>query len=295
LKHLAVLRREKLLSEWFDQKILAGGEIDKEVSLNLDGCDLFLPLVSPDFLSSNYCYETEMKRAMERHEAGTMRIVPLIVEPCDWKASPLQRFKALPRDGKPISEWTNANNAYLDIVTELRRLIEDRSASASGAPDEETTGSIKAPDRRKYRVKRDFDEIDEGDFRRSAFETIRDYFKVSSEEISSIEGIKARFGAMAGDAFTCTVVNRSRRQGTAHITVHAKSGRMALGDIIYSFQERAESNTANGSFSVAHDDYDLFFKSDAFGLRDKLDRLSPRDAAEELWQEFLEHAGISDD
>jgi TIR domain len=133
ITHLAMLRREGSIAEWFDQKILAGGEIDQEVSRQLDKCDLFLPLLTPDFLASNYCYETEMQRAIERHESGEMHIVPLVIEPCDWKASPLKRFKALPRDGKPVAEWTNKNNAYLDIVTELRRLICEDSATSGGA------------------------------------------------------------------------------------------------------------------------------------------------------------------
>lgn len=174
-----MLRRDGSLAEWIDQKILAGGDIDREVSRQLDKCDLFLPLVSPDFLASNYCYDTEMKRAMERHEAGTTRIVPIIIEPCDWKKSPLNRFKALPRDGKPVADWTNENNAYLDIVTELRRLIEETSAAEPVAKTEGETLRRSASSSRKYRVKRDFDEIDQKDYRKEAFEKIRDYFQAA--------------------------------------------------------------------------------------------------------------------
>ncbi|MCP3392344.1 hypothetical protein NLM27_26705 [Bradyrhizobium sp. CCGB12] len=32
--------------------------------------DIILLLVSADFLASDYCYDIEMTRAMERHEAG---------------------------------------------------------------------------------------------------------------------------------------------------------------------------------------------------------------------------------
>ena len=62
-----------------------------------------------------------MIRALEWHDAGEARIVPIIVEPCDWKNSPLNKLKVIPKDGKPINEWTNENAAYLNIVTELRR------------------------------------------------------------------------------------------------------------------------------------------------------------------------------
>ena len=121
--HLAMLRREGRIVEWLDRETLPGGAIDQEISEELDACDLFLPLVSPDYLASDYCYEWEMKRALERHNAGNVCVIPIIVEPCDWKASPLHRLKALPSDGKPVSEWTNQNNAFVDIVTELRRIL----------------------------------------------------------------------------------------------------------------------------------------------------------------------------
>ena len=78
-KHLVMLKRELSISEWFDQKILAGGDIDSEISKHLEECELFIPLVSVDFLASNYCYDREMRRAMERHEEGTMRVVPVII------------------------------------------------------------------------------------------------------------------------------------------------------------------------------------------------------------------------
>jgi hypothetical protein len=290
--HLAMLRREGMLADWVDQKILAGGEIDKEVSRQLDACDLFLPLVSPDFLNSNYCYDTEMKRAIERHESGAIRIVPIIIEPCDWKASPLKRFKALPRDGKPVAEWTNKNNAYLDVVTELRRLIEEMPSAEM--PGSNATGlAQRSGPGRKYRVKKDFDEIDKKDFRKRAFEKIHDYFAGAAAEINGVDGLKARLELLGSDGFTCTVVNRQKRNTAAHITVYSKGGRASLGDITYSFQEKAEPGTANGWFSVECDDYDLFLALNSLGSRREEKRLTPEDAAEALWEEFLEHAGIA--
>ena len=78
--HFAPLRREGLIEAWFDREILPGGEIDAEIAHELDACDLFLLLVSPDFLASDYCVEREMSRALERHEAGEARVIPIIVD-----------------------------------------------------------------------------------------------------------------------------------------------------------------------------------------------------------------------
>lgn len=140
-KHLAMLKREGAIVEWFDQKILPGGDIDEEVSAHLEECDLFLPLVSPDFLASQYCYDRELARALARHEEGTMRVLPVIVQPCDWKASPLAKLKALPKDGKPVADWTNENNAWLDVIGQLRRVTGEMSTARPDARDEASIGS----------------------------------------------------------------------------------------------------------------------------------------------------------
>lgn len=289
--HLAVLRREGQIDTWFDRNILAGGELDGEIAKQLEACNLFLLLVSPDFLASDYCYEREMGRALERHDASDARVVPLIVEPCDWRASPLRKLKALPRDGKPITDWTNQNNAFLDIVTELRRAVHHEEARQVPAA-QSVQPRTDAP---RYRVKREFDEIDRSDFRTQAFNSIRAYFESAAGEISQIEHLRARFVALGPLSFGCTLVNRAMDRGTAHITVHSRSGDIGLGDIYYSFNENAPPNTANGSFDIEADDYDLFLKMGPFDFVMAGEMVSPDQAAERLWAKFLEQAGVSYD
>jgi len=248
--HLAMLRREKKIDEWYDREILAGSDINEDITAQLETCNIFLALLSPDFLHSDYCYEREMQRAIERHEAGELRIIPIIIEPCDWKASPLQRFKALPKDGKPISEWTNENAAYLDIVAELRRIIQNE-LSAQKPMEYQFTSSTEESTSSKYRVRRDFDEIDRGDFSRAAFKEISDYFERSIAEIDQIDGLRGRFNETGPQSFTCTVVNKMLdNKVQAHITVRLSSGSGSFGDITYSFTENAPENIANGWFSV---------------------------------------------
>jgi hypothetical protein len=291
--HLSMLRREGKIEEWYDREILAGGDIDTEIATQFKVCELFLALMSPDFLASNYCYEKEMVRALQRHEEGTMRVIPIIIEPCDWQSSPLQRFKALPQDGKPVSDWTNKNNAFLDVVVQLRRVIDEtvtaKSARGSNAHSERSNPT------RTYRIRKEFDEIDKADFRAAAFQVIRDYFRASITEIDQIEGIRARFRDMSAQSFTCSVSNQGLSRGVAHLTVYAGSQRSGLGDIYYSYRENADPSTANGTFDIESDDYELFLKSHMGLMFGDDRRLSPQDAAEALWSEFLEQAWISSD
>jgi len=295
--HLANLQREGRIETWYDRNILAGDVLDDEINLELEAADLFLLLVSPDFIASDYCVEREMRRALERHDAGEARIVPIIVEPCDWAAMPqLRRLKAVPKDGNPISEWANANNAFLNVVQELRKIIDASDAEVTEPVVSQP--EVAGPSRRgvpRYRVQRDFDEIDRSEFRDQAFATIKDYFRRAIDEIEEIDGLRGRFVDRSATSFGSTVINRSRQQGTAHITVYCRHADFALGDIYYSFHENAAENTANGGFNVSSDEYEQFLVVTMSIYGNDPDRLSPDQAAEYLWDIFIEQAGITHD
>ncbi|WP_227272158.1 toll/interleukin-1 receptor domain-containing protein [Roseobacter weihaiensis] len=288
--HLANLHREGRVETWYDRDILAGDILDDEISRELEAADLFLLLVSPDFIASSYCVEREMQRALERHDAGEARVVPIVVEPCEWAATPqLSRLKAVPKDGNPISEWANANNAYLNVVREIRRIVDagETAAPASSAPATQWQGTP------PYRVQRDFDEIDRSDYRDAAFITIKAYFRRAIGEIDAVEGLRGRFVNRGETAFGSTVVNRGRQHGAAHITVQCRNAGFALGDIYFSFSESAADNKANGGFNVSSDAYEQFLIATTMMFGDEPDRLNPEQAAAYLWNRFIEQAGIT--
>ena len=125
-KHLAVLTRQGLLTAWTDRQILAG-IIDDHVDREWEAAELYLLLISASFINSKYCYEREFKRALERCRLGNAIIVPVILRECDWDIPELRQFKALPTDGKPVvsRHWHNEDEALADVVSGLRKLIED--------------------------------------------------------------------------------------------------------------------------------------------------------------------------
>lgn len=290
-KHMAMLQREGLVSTWYDRQIVPGSHVDQAITTQIDGADIFVAIVSPDYLASNYCYDREFARALERSERGELRIVSIIAEPCDWLSSPLQRFLALPKDGKPISEWTNANTAFLDIVNGLRRVVEEIARPTRDAP---RTESRTEPVRR-VRLKRDFDVIERRQFADLTFDTLKAYFEAASQEIAvASDEIRTSFDSMSQKSFTCTIVNRAKKTAQeASITVHNTKGRSAFHDINYVYQAFAGENTSNGGIRVASDDYDLFLSVEYFSHGSgEASKLSPRQAAEWLWNRFVEQAGV---
>jgi hypothetical protein len=95
---------------------------------------VILLLVSKSFLASEYCYSKEMTRAMERHANGEARVIPIILKPCDWTGTPFAKLQALPANAKPISTWSDADEAYMDVVTKLRRVLGKPPPNAGRAP-----------------------------------------------------------------------------------------------------------------------------------------------------------------
>ncbi|MGY3055662.1 hypothetical protein ACVWYG_003883 [Pedobacter sp. UYEF25] len=110
--HLAQIRRDGLITEWTDKEITVGANLDNSISSALASSQLFISLVSPDYIASQYCYEKEFKTAQKMQEEEKMIIVPIIVESCEWKATPFGKIKALPKDGRPVAEWTSPNSAF---------------------------------------------------------------------------------------------------------------------------------------------------------------------------------------
>jgi hypothetical protein len=123
--HLAMLKREGVISGWHDRRISAGQEWDGEINEHLSSAEIILLLVSADFLASNYCYDIEVKRVMERHEAHEARVLPVILRPCDWHSAPFGKVQALPKDAKPVTRWDDRDEAFLDIARGIRIVAEE--------------------------------------------------------------------------------------------------------------------------------------------------------------------------
>lgn len=143
-KHLSLLKRQGYISGWHDRAINAGQAWEHEIDSHLNSARIILLLVSPDFMASDYCYDIEVKRAMERHNAGEARVIPIILRPVDWHSALFGKLQALPRDGKPVRLWSNQDEAFLQITQGIRDVVQRlRSAtSPQNRPAESTTRQV---------------------------------------------------------------------------------------------------------------------------------------------------------
>lgn len=130
-KHLATLKRRDYINTWYDGKIEAGSEWKEEIDVALNNADIILLLISADFIASDYCYEIEMARAIERHEKGAAIVIPVLLHACDWEDTPFGRIQALPKNGKPITDrfWENPEKSLSLIAKAIKELVEHRVAA----------------------------------------------------------------------------------------------------------------------------------------------------------------------
>ena len=132
--HLSLLRREGLIKDWSDRRIIPGENWKREISDQLEAADLILLLISVDFLASDYVYDVEVKRAIQKNEEGSARIVPIVLRRVSWGSTPFAVFQALPRDARPVTSWRNRDEAWLDVIEGIRLICEElRHSSPTSA------------------------------------------------------------------------------------------------------------------------------------------------------------------
>ncbi|WP_320053790.1 TIR domain-containing protein [uncultured Acetobacteroides sp.] len=126
-KHLSGLKRKNYVNTWYDGKIDAGKEWEKEIDTNLSKADIVLLLISADFIASDYCYDVEMTKAISRHEKGDAVIIPIILNPCDWSDLPFSKIQGLPQNGKPITSthWENSEIALNEVAKSIKDIVEN--------------------------------------------------------------------------------------------------------------------------------------------------------------------------
>lgn len=296
--HLTQLRRDGLISEWTDRDIEAGGRVDDRISRALKDADLFIALLSPHYLASNYCYEQEFTTALEREKAGSIVIVPVVVQPCDWLNTPFKIFKALPTDGKPVSDWSNANTAFLSVTQGLRKMLAVNSSAPSKM--ESTVAATRMPSR-NYKVKTDFDSIQKMTFVSKTFGEVKEYIRQALIEVTQLDNIKAMAGADTDNKFEYLLVNRNQINAEAQLTLTTDQGagsfsalRSGSLQLTYSIGEIGRSGQLK-TFAVAFDDFHLYWTDgpmSAFYGRPRTGELSSKEIGEIIFNEWLKAVGI---
>lgn len=116
ISHIAPLKSNGIISEWYDRKIETGEEYQNDIDNNLENADIICLMISDNFLSSNACIQEKDVSLLLRDKKG-IRVIPLILSPCVWTIhKELSTLLAIPTDGKPITSFSNQNEGWVDAI-----------------------------------------------------------------------------------------------------------------------------------------------------------------------------------
>ncbi len=128
VKQLSSLEGAGLIEHWHDRKI-EPGRWNPQIKAAMEDADIFILLITANFLSSDYITTHEITTAYNKWKEGKAQIIPVICDSCKWRIKPLGEGLKLgdlseyPLDGKPIKNWPNPNDGFLDVIDQLERLI----------------------------------------------------------------------------------------------------------------------------------------------------------------------------
>lgn len=109
--HLTALKWRGVIQDWNDDQIEAGTDWDKPIASYFDSADIILLLLSPDFLASKYSLD-EAQRALKLHESGQALVIPILLRPTNFLATPFAKLQVSPSDAKPITSWQDKDEAF---------------------------------------------------------------------------------------------------------------------------------------------------------------------------------------
>jgi TIR domain len=296
-KQLAILKRLGVLETWHDRRIGAGSELAREIDANLEASDVILLLVSSDFLASDYCYDIEMKRALERHDNGDAIVIPVILRSCLWHQAPFGKLLATPRDGKPITQWPDIDQAFTEVADAIRKAAQKIAGPAS-APSpsllkrtQPTAITEAAPRSSNLRLKKEFTDREKDRFQQDTFEYIANFFANSIEELSARNsGIEGECRRIDANRFTASIYRNGK--AIARGTVFTGGSFFGGNGISYVHGETTASNSTNETLRVEADDQTLFLTSMGMAMMASRGRdtqkLSQEGAAELYWSMLIE-------
>lgn len=295
--HLAALQRQGLIDTWHDRRIQAGQDFGAEIDRNFEEARVILLLVSPDFIASDYCYNVEMKRALARHDAGSAKVIPVILRRCHWHDLPFGKLLATPPDGKPVIEFPSLDAGFYEVVGAVKQAlntvrgapVQAEPRAASPAKSDASIQSAAAVERTSnLRMKKKFSDRDRDRARTECFEFVARFFENSLQELKSRnDGTDFEFRRIDANSFEAVIYGDGKRLTRCGIWMD-QTGR---GGELYFSSSGVTRNSYNESMSVSDDGYTVGFKPMGMAVRhtgNERQLLNAQGVAEYFWAMLIE-------
>ena len=157
LRHLNPLKEVFDLSIWHDDPIISGQSWNTYFESRIHHTNIFLLLISDEFMNSQFISQTEFKAILDKHNENKAVVIPVIIDNCKWDIDlklndigfNLVELEVLPEGGKPIENWDSPDEVKNRIVAGIGRIISlfaDNMDKEEIKKDSEKKGTNKSSD-----------------------------------------------------------------------------------------------------------------------------------------------------
>lgn len=144
--HLAPLKTNGTIEDWYDRKINAGDKLQDKIDNNLADASIICLMISSDFLASDACLQ-EKEDAFNLMNKKGIRVIPIILRPCDWTSSEgLSDLLCLPTDAKAIKSFPSEDEGWLDTIKWIKKVCKSISHIKSLKISDSFKSFLKSPE-----------------------------------------------------------------------------------------------------------------------------------------------------
>ena len=122
---------------WHDDRLYGGTGWNEAIELQIERSQIFVLMLTNDFLVSDYIGREELPRIVARHRANSALVLPVIYRTCSWKFYFGSYVQALPkRAGRPlpIFDWRDREKGFAETGGQIADAIADWFAIEPTSP-----------------------------------------------------------------------------------------------------------------------------------------------------------------
>lgn len=120
--HLSSLEHEGRIHGWHAGLLPAGSIVSEHLADEVARADVVVLLLSAGFLASKPC-QALLDQVQRERAARRVQVVSVLARPVDWRCTEFEDTHVLPGNGRAVTSWPNQDEAWLDVVQGLRRLL----------------------------------------------------------------------------------------------------------------------------------------------------------------------------
>lgn len=124
VEHLGVLGKQGLLDIWDDSQIESGDEWKRAIEQAIERAKVAVLIISVAYLNSDFILGEEVSRLLQRRKKDGLRIIPILVRPCDWEDVKWLSL-ILPSSTEALSAKTShdVEQHLAKLVKQIRRIL----------------------------------------------------------------------------------------------------------------------------------------------------------------------------